>query len=149
MQVFRISRQKFSDKLQASGASNRWNKSGQNVIYTGCSRSLSTLELVVHRASIIPTEVYKVMVVEISNKASIKEISISELPENWNTLEAYSRLQDIGSSWYESQETLALKVPSAVISKEFNYVINTEHPDFKNHIKLFSIENFLWDSRLL
>lgn len=48
MELFRISREKYSHALRASGAENRWNKQDEFVLYTGSSCSLSTLELVVH-----------------------------------------------------------------------------------------------------
>lgn len=65
------------------------------------------------------------------------------------TIEAYVGLQEIGSKWYNSLETLVLKVPSSIIPQEHNYIINTKHPLFQTHIKLESIEDFAWDKRLL
>ncbi len=55
---------------------------------------------------------------------------------------------EIGSARYEKQETLILKVPSVVIPQEFNFVINTEHPDFGNRVKLVRSEEYFWDQRL-
>jgi RES domain-containing protein len=151
MEVFRISKIDYADKLTSSGSENRWNFRGQNVIYAGASRSLSTLELIVHRSSIIPKIDYKVMVISIADDSHlIKEIKITDLPIDWRKMSAYSELQKIGSEWYENQETLALKVPSAVILNEYNYVINTEHPDFSdNNIKLVRLEDYFWDKRLI
>ena len=78
-----------------------------------------------------------------------KQIKITDLPVDWRKMSAYSALQKIGSEWYENQETLALKVPSAVIPNEFNFVINTEHPDFPDNIQLVRTEDYFWDKRLL
>lgn len=150
MEVFRICKTRYSNKLYSSGAANRWNAKGQQVIYTGSSRSLSTLELVVHKGSIEPTMNYKVMVISISDEDYlIKQIFIKNLPSGWRTLAGYSILQKIGSEWYNKQETLVLKVPSVIITHEYNYVINTEHADFKKKIKLVRSEDYFWDSRLL
>lgn len=79
----------------------------------------------------------------------IKTIDTKVLPENWREFEAYSLLQKIGSEWFNSKETLILKVPSAVIPQEYNYIINTEHPDFKKNIVLVRTESYFWDERLL
>lgn len=79
----------------------------------------------------------------------IKQLQIKDLPSNWREFAAYSRLQKIGSDWYNSQETLILKVPSAVIPYEYNYVINTEHPAFADKVHLVRTEEYFWDSRLL
>lgn len=150
MELFRISLETYAKKLTASGRPNRWNYAGQNVIYVGSSRSLSTLEMIVHKRSVKPTSKYKIMVISVSDEDSlVKQIKINELPSNWRKMVAYSKLQEMGSKWYESKESLLLKIPSAVIPAEFNYIINTEHPDFRRCVKLVRTEDYFWDSRLI
>ncbi|ADB38361.1 RES family NAD+ phosphorylase [Spirosoma linguale] len=150
MEVFRISKALHASTLSSSGSANRWNRKGQQVIYTGSSRSLSSLELVVHRGSIQPAAMYKVMVISIADDDYlIKQIQRSELPVNWRSLGGYTALQALGSTWYTSQETLVLKVPSAIIIHEYNYIINTEHPAFRENVQLVRTEDYFWDSRLL
>ncbi len=78
-----------------------------------------------------------------------KQIKIKELPNNWRSTAAYPILQEIGSEWYHSSESLLLKVPSAVIPQEFNYIININHPDFQDNVNLVRTENYFWDDRLL
>lgn len=149
MEIFRISKKIHSSKLTASGSANRWNYEGQYVIYAGSSRSLSTLELIVHKNAVKPKAEYKVMVISVADIDYLtKQIMIADLPMNWRTMAAYAVLQKIGSDWYESQDSLVLKVPSAVIPYEYNYIINTEHPEFSKHIKLVRIENYFGDTRL-
>lgn len=149
MEVFKICREKYAHSLKASGAANRWNKKEEFVIYAGGSRSLSTLETVVHRSAINISNPYKLLTISIKDKTPIKEIGVKDLPGNWNTLEGYIELQEIGSKWYNSLETIILKVPSAIISQEFNYIINTKHPLFTTNIILENTEDFAWDKRLL
>ena len=149
MEVFKICSEKYSHSLNASGASNRWNKKDEYVIYTGSSRSLSTLETVVHRSAINLSNPYKLVTIAIKDNTFIKEISVTDLPKNWKTIEAYVKLQEIGSKWYNSLESLILKVPSVIISQEYNYIINTKHPLFATNVILQSVENFDWDKRLL
>jgi len=148
MEVFKICREKYSHSLNASGASNRWNKKDEFVIYTGSSRSLSTLEMVAHRSYINISSQYKLLIILITDESSIKEIDINDLPENWKSIEAYVELQEIGSKWYHPNESLVLKVPSAIIPQEFNYIINTKHPLFSTHIILKEVDDFAWDNRL-
>jgi len=150
MEVFRISTEIHSRALTSSGRANRWNKYGQNVIYTGSSRSLVTLESIVHKNSIKTSAIYKVLVISVpDDEIFVKQILISDLPANWRKFDAYSTLQDIGSTWYEGNETLLLKAPSAIIPFEYIYVINTEHPDFHSNIRLARIEEYFFDDRLL
>lgn len=150
MELYRISSEEYSHHLMSSGASNRWNKRGEYVIYTGSSRSLSTLELIVHRNFIKPDVNYKVMIISVPDSDNIvKKIEPNDLPKNWRLFESYTKLQNIGSDWFNSKYTLLLKVPSAVIPSEYNYLINTEHPDFKENVKIIGTEEYFWDERLL
>ncbi len=147
MKVFKICK-KVHANLTASGIENRWNRKGQFVIYTAESRSLATLEMVAHRSGIMPKITYQTLAITIVDE-DIKQVLISDLPGKWNKLDAYPYLQKIGSEWYEDKETLVLKVPSAIITQEFNYIINTQHPLFVSNIKVDSIQDFYWDERLL
>ena len=149
MLVYKICREKYSKKLSASGVSNRWNKEDELVIYTGSSIALAALENIAHRASINIAKPYKLLKIEIKEQTLIKEIDLKQLPKNWRSLEAYVELQEIGSDWYQSAESLILKVPSAIVSQEFNYVINTKHPLFLSNVVLESVEDWVWDKRLL
>lgn len=150
MDVFRIVPEAFSKELKASGVPNRWNLRDQKVIYAGSTRSLSTLEMIVHRSAIQNSKAYKVLVISLDVKESeIEKIQLDQLPSNWRNLQAYGQLQSIGSNWYKSKESLVLEVPSAVIPYESNYVINTEHPDFQKKIALKNVEDYFWDNRLL
>ena len=149
MEVFKICREKYSHSLNASGASNRWNKKDEFVIYTGSSRSLSALEMVAHRSYINISREYKLLTILITDESLIRELNINNLPENWKSIEAYVELQEIGSKWYHSNESLVLKVPSAIIPQEFNFIINARHPMFSTHIILKDVDDFVWDNRLL
>ena len=93
---------------------------------------------------------YKVMIISIADDDYLtKQIHLKKLPINWRSLGAYSILQTIGSDWYQARASLILKVPSAVIPLEYNYIINTEHPDFSDKVSLVRSEDYFWDFRLL
>jgi RES domain-containing protein len=150
MLVFRIARDIYATQLMASGIANRWNLDQQFVLYTGASRSLATLELMVHRAGINPAFQYKMMAISVSDEANLfQTININDLPPHWRTIQAYSDLQKIGNEWYVSKASLVLKVPSVIIPSEFNYIINMRHSLFEEYVKLEQIENFYWDERLI
>lgn len=148
MEVFRISAEKHSGALNASGKEARWNKDNQYVLYTGEVRSLSALELVVHKS--IDTAIkYKVMVISVAdNEDLITRVQMKDLPANWRFTSVYPRLQNIGSDWYINNKSLLLQVPSVIIPQEFNYIINIRHPDFASSVLLVRTEDFIWDDRL-
>lgn len=150
MEVFRISKEIHAGSLSTSGRANRWNLKGQQVLYAGSSRSLASLELVVHRGGIEPMNRYKVLVISIADDDYLyRQVQRSELPPNWRSVAGYAALQRIGAAWYTAGESLVLKVPSAVVVQEYNYLINTEHPDFTQAVQLVRTEDYFWDSRLL
>lgn len=89
------------------------------------------------------------MVISIADDEHLyKYIRLKELPINWRSMAAYGQLQQLGSNWYSNKESLVLKVPSAIIPYEYNYVINTIHPDFLKKVSLVRNEDYFWDSRL-
>ncbi len=150
MEVYRIAAEKFANNLFASGRPARWNAKNQFVLYTGSSRSLCALELLVRRAAIKTKIPYKIMCIELSiTKKQIQQIRLEDLGNNWRTTGAYADLRKRGSDWYLRADKMVLSVPSAVIPQEQNYIINTQHRDYSKAAKLIKAEEFLWDERLL
>lgn len=148
MIVFRITTIKYADRIQASGVSARWNKAGQKVIYTSESRSLACLENIVHRSTERLEGLYKTLIIDIPDHLIINTLEEKSLPIGWNNIDRYHICQAIGSKWVSSGATAILKVPSALVPQENNYILNTLHPDFKS-IHLMGTEEFYFDSRFL
>lgn len=150
VEVFRISTVEHASGLSSGGGENRWNQNGEFVIYSGSSRALSALELVVHRKAIQPEREYRMMILSLADDDHLyNQVQVKDLPLSWRTFFAYGTLQSIGSGWYQSRKSLVLKVPSAVIPQEYNYVINTAHPEFLSKVKLIRTEDYFWDERLM
>lgn len=147
MQVYRITLSKWSEKLVAAGNSARWNSKGNFVIYTAASRALACLENVVHRSGEGLSSYFRVMVISIPAKLKMEEIDASELSQDWSDYMGYPTCQEIGDRWYDEAKTAVLKVPSAIIPTEFNYILNLKHPDFSK-IKLLHSKGFYFDPRL-
>ena len=107
----------------------RWNSRGYRAIYTAESLALATLELVVHgvpyetlkRFFCIPVKIPENLVMEINRNA---------LPPHWRKDPPPAALQTIGNQWIEADRSAVLKVPSAVIPVEFDYLIHPGHADF-------------------
>ena len=147
MLVYRIVKENYSKNIHStSGLRNRWNDDGQFVIYTAESRSLACLENLVHRSQSGFNHIFKTMVISIPDDLKIITIELDELPQNWRGSYCEMCLEKV-SQWYSQNQSPVLKVPSSIIPEEWNYVLNTRHPDY-NKIKLSRIEDFLFDSRL-
>ena len=82
-------------------------------------------------------------------KLKVSELSVGDLPEGWNKNgdPGYRKCQPFGDQWILESGTAVLKVPSAIIPKESNYLINPKHPDFKK-FSIKSEEPFIFDNRI-
>ncbi len=147
MELFRITKAQFADQLFASGIAGRWNRSGEEVIYAAGSRSLACLENLVHRNGRGTTQTFVTMVLYVPDNLPLRQINAADLLSNWNQSAFCSTCQDLGSTWFQKEKHLILKVPSAVIPDEYNFVINTLHPDFKE-VQLVHRLPFSFDLRL-
>lgn len=145
MELFRIVKTKYSNGLFSSGSAGRWNLEDQHVLYASSSRALATLELVVHQSRVNPNIDYTVLVLTVPEE--FIPINVNELSRDWRSLAAYFELQQIGSRWYHQKSSLLLRVPSAVIPKEHNFIINTKHPQFDQQVTLKDVEECFWDIR--
>ncbi|MFO7826729.1 MAG: RES family NAD+ phosphorylase [Cyclobacterium sp.] len=149
MRVFRLSKKKYATTLSGKGASksgNRWNSIGTEMIYTAESRALAMAEVAVHvTLATLPSD-YSMIEIEIPDTLKIKEISIQDLPDNWNHHPPNRSTQKIGDEFIDSDECL-LKVPSAVVQGDFNILINPYPKEFKK-IKIISVVAFPFDKRI-
>jgi RES domain-containing protein len=146
MTVYRITTAQWSNKLTASGFPARWSSKGSFVIYTAQSRALACLENLVHRTGIGSNAIFRVMVINIPHTVSIEQLQRNKLKKDWNTFENYSYCQGIGDQWVQEARSAILRVPSAIVDEEFNYLLNPNHPEF-NKIKLMGDNPFLFDPR--
>ena len=146
MLVYRIVREIYAHNLSASGFRNRWNEDGQYVIYTSASRSLACLENLVHRSHCGTDRIFKTMIIYVPDELSVLTVTEQDLPEDWKKDYCFACL-NIGIDWYIKNEFPILKVPSSILPNEWNYILNTAHPDF-GKIKLVDTEDFLFDARL-
>ncbi|RXJ44480.1 RES family NAD+ phosphorylase [Gelidibacter gilvus] len=150
MRVFRLSKKKYSKELNGKGASksgNRWNSKGTEVTYTAESRALAMAEVAVHLTiATLPSD-YVMIEIDIPDDIQIKELELEELPDNWNTHPPNISTQKIGDEFIASIDVCVLKVPSAVVQGDYNYLINPYHKDFKK-IKILDIAHFPLDKRI-
>jgi RES domain-containing protein len=69
------------------------------------------------------------------------------LPEDWRRLPAPPSTRELGSRWVAEARSVVLRVPSAVVDGEFNYLLNPRHPDFAQ-LEFAAPRPFSFDSRL-
>ncbi|MGM0943958.1 MAG: RES family NAD+ phosphorylase [Bacteroidota bacterium] len=150
MRVFRLMRKKYGIALSGKGAAlsgNRWNSKGTEIIYSADSRALAMAEVAVHLSlSILPKD-YAMVEIDIPDSISIASLSVEKLPENWNGFPHLLDTQLVGDDFVSEQKSCVLKVPSAVVPGDFNFLINLFHPEF-SQIQIVDQEDFPFDRRL-
>ena len=147
MEIYRICLAKYASELVASGNPGRWNLRGQLVIYAAGSRALACLENVVHRSGEGLNSLFKVICINVPDALLIEELTLDQMPPDWQLPRHYARCQPLGTAWYQRQTAAVLRVPSSIIAHEHNYVLNTRHPDF-GQIRIVGREDFEFDSRI-
>ena len=109
----------------------RWNSPGTRMVYTSSTISLAVLEVLVHlqEASILSS--YSLISTGFDD-ALVERLDRSLLPDGWRSYPAPSELQRIGDEWVRRQRSAMLEVPSVIVERESNYLLNPAHPDFSS-----------------
>lgn len=149
IQVYRIAKQKYIEDLTGIGAKTvggRWNPKGVAVLYTSTSAALSALEVLAHLPAAYFPDDMSIATIELPEEP-VSEIPFDKLPDNWNKTPPPNDIQNFAMRWISENKYLGLKVPSIIIPKERNLLINPLHPEFYS-VKLVNVEPFSFDTRL-
>lgn len=140
----------YAESLNGKGAArsnNRWNSKGVEMVYTAESRALAIAGVGVHLSwSVLPRD-YVMVEIEIPGALKIDGVSASLLDEGWDGFPYIRQTQTLGDKFIEVGSTCVLKVPSAVVKGDFNFLLNPTHADMKK-IRIVDITDFLFDERL-
>ena len=111
-------------------AAGRWTLRGRPIVYTSGSISLAVLEYTLNyrRRGWVPASVLGRAV--IPDDVPIDVVTLADLPRNWSAPDPPPKLRDIGQRWLERGPSAVLKVPSAIVVEEWNYLLNPHHADF-------------------
>jgi len=148
MLLYRITNAQYADDLTGTGArlfGGRWNSEGKPMVYLASSRSLAVLESLAH---LVPTNIpddFVLLMIEAPD--DFYAIPENVLPDNWNEYPEQHILKQIGNSFLQRNEHLLLKVPSALVPEEFNYLLNPLHPR-AGKVKIIKKSPFNFDERL-
>ena len=150
MIVYRLCSSARKEDLSGRGAEitgGRWNIKGTAVVYTSSSRALCVTEIAVHTPlGCLPVN-YCMIEIFIPGTSAIKEILPFALPRKWQSFENRHKSQLIGDTFIRENKELVLKVPSAVVQGDYNYLINPRHIDIRT-VQIKNIEDFGFDERL-
>jgi len=143
--IYRVCRRVYAS-LDGEGArrvGGRWNSPGRSAIYMAQSVALAVLENLVHMSRQDYPTGYVVVAATVPDHVRILE--------HLRYLDAKShdaaRTRTAGDHWLETGESAVLRVPSAVVAGDWNYLINPQHLDFAQ-ISIGPPKSFQFDERL-
>lgn len=132
MRLWRIS--DFADLNGEGGriVEGRWHSLGRPIVYLAEHPALALLENLVH-LEIDPDDLpdtYQLIEVEVPDSVPAEAFDVDDLTKrnaDWRTDLAFTRGQ--GDAWLSGRRTALLRVPSVVLPKSQNVLLNPAHAD--------------------
>lgn len=126
----------------------RWHRKGVRVAYASEHPGVSAMEKRVWLGSLDDAlaEDFVVVPIEIPSR-QIEGVAPADLPEGWDGFPHLPATQDLGMRWLREARSVALQVPSAVVPRSVNVLINPAHPDAAG-LTAGGPDPFDWDPRL-
>src|SRR6185312_9432494 len=146
MIVYRLTTGEFANDLSGMGSKiygGRWNPVGIAALYTSEFISLAILEILVRATKKTSPYSYTLTSFDIPEN-SIYIVQLKKLKPEWKFDLKYT--QGIGEDFLSENQTLCVKVPSAIVPQESNFLLNPLHPDFKR-VKITGSELLELDKR--
>jgi RES domain-containing protein len=149
--AWRISKTRYAARaFDGEGArvyGGRWNSPGTRVAYASESVALATLEVLVGLQDTSLLTSYSLIKVEFAEEL-VETLHRRQLPPSWNQHPPSPETQGIGDTWVAEGRSAVLKVPSAVVEAEHNYLLNPAHERF-SRVVVHRPTQFRLDPRLL
>ncbi len=123
----------------------RWNSVGVPMVYAAQHQSLAALELRVHIDKTKMNKLYKCFTFHFDEQL-MDVFRVGALPKDWQQEPPPPSLQQLGDAWFKAGRSVILAVPSVIIPKELNYLINPKHPDFTK-VRIDPPTDFAFDQR--
>lgn len=151
MRLFRLCRKRFSrNPLDGRGglfASGRWHTPRRLVCYASDSLALASLEILVHcEPELLPRDLVAIEI-NVPDGVTVDELGVDGLPRSWRRYPAPPSLQRLGNVWLDRGAGCVLRVPSALVPTESNFLINPVHPDVRK-LRVLRKAPFQFDPRL-
>ena len=147
--AWRIVKRRHADRaFDGDGArrhGGRWNSPGRAVVYVSESRALATLEVLAGLGSPELTQAFVLIGVEL-DEGLVAHLPATALPDGWRDHPPTPASQAVGDRWLDEGAWPVLRVPSALVPAEFDYLLNPAHADFRK-IRVRGWEDLRFDPR--
>jgi RES domain-containing protein len=151
MRVWRLTKTRYaSSAFDGEGPrlyGGRWNSRGTRMTYASNNSALAVLEVLVHMTGSGAFPGYSLVTASLDD-GLVEDLETSSLPRDWTVSPVPPEVQGVGDAWIRSGRSLALRVPSVLVSDSHNILINPAHPSVAR-LTVDSVEPFQFDPRLL
>jgi len=145
MRIWRISN--YAD-LSGSGGlygDGRWHRSGVPIVYCADHPSTSLLEIFVHANRLTVPDSYQLVEIDVPADIACLDADLSG-DAKWRSNVEFT--QSAGMQFIQDRRFAIMRVPSVVMPKARNVLINPGHPD-SARISIVGADHYPFDSRLL
>jgi RES domain-containing protein len=151
LSAWRITKSRYANTaFDGEGArvnGGRWNSPGTRVVYASDSVALATLEVLVGLQDTALLSAYSLIRVDFPARL-VETLERRALPSGWKQYPPPVETRRIGDLWVVEGRSAVLRVPSAIVEEEHNYLFNPRHRDFRQ-IRIRRAQRFRLDPRLL
>jgi len=142
MDLWRLYRAAHGPGLDGAGglyAAGRWHALGRRVVYFGATPAIVVLEKLAHvDPTALPADL---LLGRFAGEPSVESVTDLDLTD-------LAACRARGELFLGAARACALRVSSAVLPEETNYLVNALHPEAAK-IRLVSQRSFLFDERLV
>ena len=150
--IYRLTKARYADTAFSGEGSirydGRWHRRGIRIVYASDAPASALLEVIAHtEAHNRLQHDYVLFEVRLDPDEHLLTVGSDMLPDDWRAVPWPTSTQEIGTFWHEEQASVVLDVPSAVVPRQRNFLVNVAHPRF-NELQIQEPEPFEIDSRL-
>ncbi len=120
------------------------------MVYLAKTISLAALKILVHLDDAGLRASYSFIPISFpaSSVATPNRKGTAPLPDDWAKVPTPVACASYGDDWAASGDSLILRVPSAIVPWESNFLLNPAHSDWSK-VKVCEVQSFDFDSRLI
>ena len=149
MILWRISNHADLHGIGGLKASARWHTRGHRIVYLSATPASALLEILVHleiEEGHLP-RFYKLLEIQVPDDVRIEKLEDwAKLPKSWPKKHVVTRT--LGDQWLDRNSAALLQVPSALVPRTSNFLLNPLHKDAAR-IMIISVSQQRFDRRLL
>ena len=136
MRIYRLTKAKYAASafsgiggLRSAG---RWHRAGTPIVYASDAPASALLEVLAHtEASALLAHSYVLFAIDLVPERHLLVLEPAALPSGWRAPLWPPRAQALGVQWFDDADSVVLEVPSAIVPRQRNYLINPRHPLFE------------------